>query len=173
MLIVWYTTSELRDFMASPSAQLYRESLASGAIVPVVSFETIYGGARWFNSLARSFTQLFWVYFPAPMTQAQQAEISNLRGIRPPIMGFSIPQSQLKQRHDPVQLWVTQTEYLHGQEAQLMLWPHFWRDAEKAEFRFLGTGYGTVMERFIEELEGVVPIEWKEEFYEFKRLSCL
>jgi hypothetical protein len=46
------------------------------------------------------------------MTQARQAEIYELRGI---------PQSQLKQTHLPVQLWATQAEYLHGQEAQLML----------------------------------------------------
>ncbi|KAJ9208805.1 hypothetical protein DTO021D3_22 [Paecilomyces variotii] len=154
---LWYTTSELRDFMASPSAQLYRESLANASIVPLISWETIHGYGSWFGPLSRSFTQLFWVYFPAPMTQAQQAEISSLRGIRPPVMGFSIPQSQLRQRHLPVQLWATQTEYLHGQEAQLMLWPHFWRDAEKAEWRFSGTGtyWGSPTERFIENLENV------------------
>jgi hypothetical protein len=50
--------------------------------------------------------------FLTPMTQARQAEICELRGI---------PQSQLKQTHLPVQLWATQAEYLHGQEAQLML----------------------------------------------------
>ncbi|GAD91742.1 TRAF-like signal transducer, putative [Paecilomyces variotii No. 5] len=175
--VLWYTTSELRDFMASPSAQLYVESLASAEIVPLVSYETIYGYGHWFGVsplLSRTFTQLFWVYFPAPMTQAQQAEVSNLRGIRPPVMGFSIPQSQLRQTHLPVQLWATKTEYLHGREAQLMLWPHFWRDAEKAEWRLRRyPAFGSPMERFIEDLEKVDPMEWKEELYQFKRLPRL
>lgn len=34
--------SELRDFMASPLAQLYTESLTSKAIIPLISYETRY-----------------------------------------------------------------------------------------------------------------------------------
>lgn len=156
--------------MASPSAQLYAETLASAAIVPLNSYETIYGEARWFRSLSRSFTQLFRVYFPAPVTPARQAEISRLRGMRPPALGFSIPQSQSLQTCRPVQLWVNQTQDLYGREAQLVLWLHFWRDAEKAEWRFLSKGTQSTMEEFIEDLEKVGPMEWREEFYVFKTL---
>lgn len=54
-----------------------------------------------------------------------------------------------------------------------MLWPHFWQDAQKAEWRFKSTGSGTVMERFIENLDKVGPMEWKDEFVEFKTLPRL
>ncbi|KAJ9349789.1 hypothetical protein C8Q69DRAFT_480289 [Paecilomyces variotii] len=170
---LWHTTSELRDFMASPSAQLYTESLASIGIIPLVSYETIPKGTIWFRALPRSFTQLFWVYFPAPMTQAQQAQITSLKGMLPPALGFSMPRNLSVQTHIPAQSWATQIEDLHGQKAQLVLWLHLWRDARKAEWRHLSKGNETSMEEFIEDLEKVGAIEWKEDFYEFKTLLRL
>lgn len=174
---VWYTTSEFRDFATSPSAQLYRESLASDGIVLLAFHETFYGREGWFDVLSQSFVpsfiQLFWVYFSAPMTQGQLAQVSKLRGIRPPVMGFSIPQSQLRQICLSVKLWATQTEYLHGQKVQLLIWPHFWRDEKAAEWRFCTGNQETVMERFSRCLEEVHPLEWKEEFYRFQQLPRL
>lgn len=121
--------------------------------------------------------QIFWVYIPAPVTEAQRAQISQLKGICPPTMGLSIPHRELDQSRRPVQLWPTQTESLHGQEVQLMLWPHFWQDAKKAEYGNSYTsiieyscvvGYGTMIEEFSAKLEEVGPVEWKEEFCDFK-----
>lgn len=77
-------------------------------------------------------------------------------------------------------LWATHIELVHGQEAQLMLWPHFWRNAEAAEYRHWGkysmtgnpiVGGRTLLERFGELLEEVGPMEWREEFVDFKPIT--
>ncbi|KAJ5204301.1 uncharacterized protein N7498_005180 [Penicillium cinerascens] len=121
------------------------ENLGARGIVPVASYEV--------------------VYFSAPMTEAQRAQISQLKGICPPAMGFSIPHRELDQSHHP-----------EHQEVQLILWPHFWQDAKKAEYRNSYTdiieyscvvGYRTIIEDFSAKLEEVGPVEWKEEFCDF------
>ncbi|KAJ5298043.1 hypothetical protein N7508_008292 [Penicillium antarcticum] len=71
---LWETTSGLRNFTASPSAQLYRENLESRSITLLSSYETPYRGlANWFPSLQRSYVQLFWVYFSTPVTEAPKS----------------------------------------------------------------------------------------------------
>ncbi|KAJ5216406.1 uncharacterized protein N7498_002813, partial [Penicillium cinerascens] len=178
LVTLWQTTSALRDFLVSPSAQLYWENLAARGILPIASYEVVYGWEDWFNFLSTSFVQLFSVYFSAPMTEVQRAQISQLKGIRPPIMGFSIPHRELDQSRLSVQLWATQTESRYGQEVQLMLWPHFWQSEKKAEYRNSYTdiieygcvvGYRTMIEDFGAKLEEVGPVKWKEEYCDFKK----
>lgn len=170
--------SKLREFEGSPSAQLFWENLATRGIFRQASHETVYR-SNWFSVLEGSFVQLFWVYFPAPVDEAQMARIEKLRGIRPTAMGFSVPRSEIRQIHVPGKIWANQTEVFSDQEAQLMLWPHFWRNEEKAEYRNFRTslfapgsstmiiGSQTVMEEFARKLEETGPIGWKEEFCKF------
>jgi hypothetical protein len=166
---VWPNLSKLRDFQDCPDAQLFWESLASRGILRLASHETVYC-SNWFNYL-NSFIQLFWVYFPAPVDEDQLAQITNLRGIITPALGFSVPRKKNPQTHTPAQIWANQTKTVNGQETQLMLWPHFWQNEEKAEFRNIHTGRTirspTVMEKFVTELEYLSPVEWKEEFCTF------
>ncbi|KAI9039701.1 cytochrome P450 [Aspergillus affinis] len=174
LVTLWKSTSALREFTASPSAQLYRESLAARAIIPMAYHEVvIYGILNWFGALSRSYVQLFWVYFPAPVTDDQRKRVSKMPGICPPAMGPGVPRSRLPQTRLPQQLWTTPTDWRHGQEVELMFWPHFWQNEEKAEFRHTPTsivvdhrivGTRTRMEEFSAELEAVGPVEWKEDF---------
>ncbi|KAL4975902.1 hypothetical protein BDW66DRAFT_136606 [Aspergillus desertorum] len=57
--------------------------------------------------------------------------------------------------------WAIQAEVLHGESVQLFLWPHFWRTAEQAEWRH----NPFAQPRFIERVEELGPLEWKEELY--------
>ncbi|KAJ0416011.1 hypothetical protein BJY00DRAFT_250134 [Aspergillus carlsbadensis] len=166
---LWWTTSELRDFEASPSAQLYRETLQREGIIPVSIHETIYGFAHWFQRLKYSFTQIFWVYFPAPVDKSLQSQVSKLVGIRPPAFGPGVPLKEHFQTHLPVLHWATEPEVLHGTEARLLLWPHFWRNRERAEYRH----EPYAQKRFIERLEELGPVEWKEEIYDFAKIPKL
>ncbi|KAJ5159492.1 uncharacterized protein N7482_006496 [Penicillium canariense] len=182
LVTLWKSQADLRNFTVSPCAQIFWENLAGRGVSRLASHETIYRD-NWFTSLQHSFIQLFWVYFPAPVDEAQLARISDpkKRGLRPPATGPGIPLSHRPARHIPAQEWATQTEFLHDQEVQLMLWPHFWGDEKKAEWRngptFLmipGTacvmGTQTRMEAFRTLLEELGSIEWKEEFCEFEQL---
>jgi len=94
--------SKLRDFECSQDAQLFWENLATNGYLRLASYETVYWD-NWFNSLDRSFIQLFWVYLPAPVDEAQLARISELKGICPPALGPSVPRSLIKQKHTPAQ----------------------------------------------------------------------
>ncbi|RHZ63540.1 hypothetical protein CDV55_102337 [Aspergillus turcosus] len=185
LVSLWKTTSALRGFTASPSAQLYWESLAARAIIPLQSHEFDPRGhiPVWFNCLKSSFVQLFWVYFPAPLTQDKQSEILKVRGMRPPAMGPGMPRKMLLQTRTPIQLWAHETEILHGKKVQLMLWPHFWRNAEKAKFYrdsytdiivdHVIVGYRTNIEDFEAKLKAIGPVEWREEHCDFKRIPVL
>ncbi|KAJ5873048.1 uncharacterized protein N7529_005401 [Penicillium soppii] len=62
----------------------------------------------------------------------------------------------------------------------LKLWPHFWRNAEAAEYIYLrkSTGTGnpiaggrTLLERFGQRLEKVGPIGCREEFVDCKIIA--
>jgi hypothetical protein len=63
-----------------------------------------------------------------------------------------------------------------------MLWPHFWTNAEKAEWRHTLTyvlsgsvvvGEQTMMEKFSANLNKLDPIGWSEEFYDFKKVPYI
>ncbi|KAJ5187635.1 hypothetical protein N7449_010629 [Penicillium cf. viridicatum] len=41
------------------------------------------------DALLKSYVQLFWIYFPAPVTEAHKAQISKLKGIREPARGIN------------------------------------------------------------------------------------
>jgi hypothetical protein len=125
---------------------------------------------------------LVWVYFPTPITKAQEAQILKLKGSREPAHSISCQdfRDEKRQLHYPLKLWATGIEYVHGQEAQLMLWPHFWRDAEAAEYRHVGkystrgypiVGGRTLLEKLGDNLEKVGSIEWKDEFIDFKPIT--
>ncbi|KAL4903111.1 hypothetical protein BDW74DRAFT_156661 [Aspergillus multicolor] len=161
LVTLWWTTSELREFKASPSAQLYRESLQGEGITPLSTHETIYGSSNWFRGLQYSFMQIFWVYFPAPVDENLQSAVKEIVGIRPPALGFGVPQKQRRQTHLPAWQWATRPEVLHGKQVQLFLWPHFWRTEEQAEWRH--NHYA--QPRFIKRVEELGPVEWKEELY--------
>lgn len=163
----------MNEFRDSPSAQLFWESLNAKGITFLSSYESIYRG-NWFGSLCMSYIQLFWVYFQAPVTEEQRAHISSVDGITAPALGPSVPRKEYVQRRLPTQVWITQTEHLHGTQVELMMWPHFWANAKKAEFRHSGTwGNKTLTDKFVARLKGLDPIEWREEFYRFKKIPYL
>ncbi|KAL3472461.1 hypothetical protein BJX99DRAFT_235397 [Aspergillus californicus] len=173
----WYTTAALREFAASPSAQLFREDLASRGITPLLRFETLRWGGNWFDALSRSeYTQLHWIYFAAPLTDGEYARISDIRGMEPPGSGSGVPHHRNLQVARDEKLWATQTDGQHGQETQLVLWAHFWGDEEKAEWRFdaqrttINRDGLTQEEGFIKRFEEAEPILWKEGIYDFKTL---
>ncbi|KAJ5119171.1 Dimeric alpha-beta barrel [Penicillium atrosanguineum] len=178
----WERTSSMREFTASPSAQLYRENLESGGITHIYSRETRSRRYYWIRAFLESYVQLFWVYYPTPITIALEAQISQLKGIREPARSINGQdyRDEKRQLHYPLKLWAYDFEFVHGQEAQLMLWPHFWRDADAAEYRHVGkyttTGHSavggrTLLERLGDNLEKVGSIEWKEEFIDFKPIT--
>lgn len=116
------------------------------------------------------------------MAEAHKAQISKLKGIREPARGINGQDycNERRQLHFPTKMWATHTESVHGQEAQLMLWPHFWRNAEAAEYRHRGkysrtgnpvVGNRTLLERFSEHLEEVGPMGWREEYVDFKPVT--
>ncbi|KAJ5634925.1 uncharacterized protein N7484_008238 [Penicillium longicatenatum] len=170
LLTLWRCMLKLREFEDSPDAQLFWENLASKGILRLVSHETIYRN-NWVNYLDKSFVQLFWVYFPASLDEDQLAEIMESKGINPPPMGFSVPRKDLIVARAPAKIWANKTKIVNGQETQLMMWPHFWRNEEKAEYRNIRQGgnisSSTVRDRFILELEDLKPVTWKEEFFTF------
>ncbi|KAL3495883.1 hypothetical protein BJX62DRAFT_252879 [Aspergillus germanicus] len=166
---LWWTTSELREFQLSPSAQLYREILQREDIIHISSHETIYGSAHWFQRLKYSITQIFWVYFPAPVEESLQSQVSELVGIRPPAFGPGVPLKDHFQTHLPVLQWATETEVWHGKQVQLLLWPHFWRSKEKAEYRH----EPYAQKRFTERVEGLGAVECRDELYDFTEIPKL
>jgi hypothetical protein len=126
--------------------------------------------------------ELFWIYFLTPVTDIQKTQISDLIGIREPAVGIGGMRHGVKRLQNdlPLKIWAIGTELVHGQEAQLMLWPHFWTDAESAEYRHVGkysnSGYlmcdaRTLLEKFGDKLESVGALEWKEEFCDFKPIT--
>jgi hypothetical protein len=166
----------MKGFKASPSSQLYQENLKSSGILYVASLETV-SRRGLYHFLEDSYVQLLWIYFPSPVTEAFKAKISRLRGMREYIVSMSgrfLSGSVRRHNHLPLKIWATQTELVHGQEIQSMLYLHFWVNAEKAEYRNLkdsrerGFGGRSHMEHFVFELEELGPLKWKEEFYEFK-----
>ncbi|CDM35119.1 unnamed protein product [Penicillium roqueforti FM164] len=188
LVTAWERASDMRAFMASPSAQLYRENLEARGIRATSSRETFsqrssdYVGPSWFDALTCSYVELFWIYFLTPVTDAQKTQISDLIGIREPAAGIGGVRHGVKRRQTdlPLKIWAIGTELVHGQEAQLMLWPHFWTDAKSAEYRHVGkysnSGYlmwdaRTLLEKFVDKLESVGALEWKEEFCDFKPIT--
>lgn len=169
----------MREFTASPSAQLYQESLEARGIIATSSRKTVshrssdYVGPHWFDALTCSYVELFWLYFSTPVTDALKTQISDSIGIREPAVGIGGLRHGLK-RHQtrwPLKIWAIGTEHVHGQEAQLMLWPHFWTDAESAEYRHLGYNARTLLDMFGDTLESLGALEWKEEFCDFKPIT--
>ncbi|KAJ5622948.1 hypothetical protein N7490_011553 [Penicillium lividum] len=174
---LWETTDAIKYFQDSPSAQLLWEILAAKNIIILSSHETPYVG-NWFEVLDSSFIQLFWVYFQAPVTDAQRTEISKLRGLRPPASGFSVPRHHRPQTEIPIKAWATQPE---SNATQLMLWPHFWRNSEKSEWRhgltevlFGSTilGKRSRIDDFDAKLQEVGSVKWTEDFCSFRRIRA-
>ncbi|KAJ5485570.1 hypothetical protein N7539_005558 [Penicillium diatomitis] len=161
-----------RAFQNSPSAQLFRETLADDGITFLTSYETAFRGGHWFDLVPRYFVTIFWVYFKAPVTEAQKREVGNGDGIRPPAILRPRPNELLSPK-PPVQLWALHNEYLHGEEVHSLLWPHFWRDEEASLFRHVkfwtGTGE-TYLETFHRFLRDTGAMEVKEDYCEFKKL---
>lgn len=166
-------------FTASPSAQLYQESLEARGIIATSSRKTFshrssdYVGPHWFDALTCSYVELFWLYFSTPVTDALKTQISDSIGIREPAVGIGGLRHGLK-RHQtrwPLKIWAIGTEHVHDQEVQLMLWPHFWTDAESAEYRHLGYNATTLLDGFGDKLESLGALEWKEEFCDFKPIT--
>jgi hypothetical protein len=68
-------------------------------------------------------------------------------------------------------------------KVQLMLWPHFWRSAEKGKYYrdafteiivdHVIVGYRTNMEDFRAKLESLGPVELREEHCDFKEIPML
>lgn len=141
-----------------------------------------YWGPSFFEGFTCSYVELFWVYFSTPVTDDLKSQISDLIGIREPAIGIGSNRHGFKRRqpHLPFKIWAIGTELVHGQEAQLMVWPHFWTDAESAEYRHVGKVVGSpfiacntrsLKERLEDKLESVGALEWKEEFCDFKPIT--
>jgi hypothetical protein len=78
----------------------------------------------------------------------------------------------------PVKLWATRTEYLHGEEVQLLLWPHIWRDEEAASWRLIKSrhinSFGeTNVDKFHGFLRDIGSMEFKEDYCHFEELPRL
>ncbi|KAJ5632135.1 hypothetical protein N7490_008474 [Penicillium lividum] len=78
------------------SGLLFWENLATKGILRQASHKTVYRSNR-LSSLGRSFVQLFWVYFPAPVDEAQLARIDKLRVFIHLLWDF--------QSHLPAKIW--------------------------------------------------------------------
>jgi hypothetical protein len=178
----WERTLNQREFIASPSAQLYHENLKSQGIIHVSSNETFSSRFHYLDALLNSYVQLFWVYFAVPVTETQKAQLLKIKPIRGPAMlkNFLSNYDRSPEYNYPIKMWATHTESVDGQEAQLMLWPHFWKNAERAEHRHFGkfarsgnpiVGGRTLQDIFCEKLEKVGPISWTEEFVSFKTIT--
>ncbi|PYI24700.1 hypothetical protein BO99DRAFT_2258 [Aspergillus violaceofuscus CBS 115571] len=175
LVTLWDHPDELRNFQDSPCNQLFRESLLAINAIQV-SYHEAFRRENWFSYLERSFVQLLWVYLPAAMTSEQKTQLSKFHGIHTPALGPSIPASQSRSTRTPHKIWATQTESWRSQEARLMLWAHFWRDEKAADFRFYTEDYITRQDK-IEALFDVLveagALEWKEDFYQFHKVSHL
>ncbi|EPS32124.1 hypothetical protein PDE_07083 [Penicillium oxalicum 114-2] len=164
-----------RAFENSPSAQLFRETLADDGIKFLTSYKTAIRGGWWFDRVSHFFMQIFWVYFKAPVTEALKDEVAKIDGIRPPAI-LRPRKNELLSPKPPVELWALHTEYLYGEEVQSLLWPHFWRDEEAALFRHrkMWTGTGeTHIEDFYRSLRDIGAVELKEDFCQFTKLVPL
>ncbi|KAJ5964745.1 Dimeric alpha-beta barrel [Penicillium vulpinum] len=178
LLTGWKSTSIMKEFIASPSAKIYWENLKNGGIIYMSSRETFSRYDFW-SRISRNFlysyVQLFWVYFPAPVNEAYKARIRKLRST----------ENGLAQQHRPLKIWATNTEFVHGQEARLMVWSNFWQDESCAEYRH-HREYNTIqgmgarvrvvhckpqLERVSDSLEEVGAVGWKEEFVYFKQFE--
>ncbi|KAJ5957886.1 Dimeric alpha-beta barrel [Penicillium viridicatum] len=182
LVTAWLAVSNAREFEASPTAQLYWDNLSCKGIIHISSHETLGRSSFWMGPLLESYVQLFWIYFTTPITEAKMARIFELKGIRPPARGIDgqTYRNDTLQIGPPIKMWATHTESIQGQEAQLILWPHLWRNAKTAEWRYRGkytlngnaiVGGKTKVERFSESLEEEGPMEWREEFVDFKPIT--
>ncbi|CAG8121146.1 unnamed protein product [Penicillium salamii] len=188
LVTAWERASDMRAFMASPSAQLYRENLEARGIRATSYRETFwhkksdYVGPSLFEGFTCSYVELFWIYFSTPVTDIQKTQMKDLIGIREPAVGIGGNRHGIKrlQTDHALKIWAIGTEIVHGQEAQLLLWPHFWADAESAEYRHVGkySNRGnlmwdarTLLDKFGDKLESVGALEWKEEFCDFKPIT--
>jgi hypothetical protein len=115
------------------------------------------------------------------MTETQMAQISKIKSIRGPVVlrNFTNDLNASHENLHPVKMWATHTESVDGQEVQLLLWPHFWKSAERAEIRHVGkfarfrnpiVGGITPQERFCANLEHVGPMGWTEELLSFRTI---
>ncbi|KAJ5367211.1 hypothetical protein N7541_001152 [Penicillium brevicompactum] len=177
----WKRTLDQRGFIASPSAQLYHEDLKSKGIVHVSSHETRSSRFIFFDPLMKSYLQFFWIYFTAPVTEAQLIQISKIKSIRGVaiLKNFTNDLEKSRDYLHPIKMWANHIEFVDGQEAQLLLWPHFWKSAELAEIRHAGKyvmsgdkrfGSGSRQERVCENLDKLEPMSWKEHFLSFRRI---
>jgi hypothetical protein len=173
----WSSNSACRDFESSPSAQIFREQLASDGITFLTCLEFPGYSQLWFHSLPRRFIHIFWVYFKVPVSEEQKQRVVKRGGIRPPAV-LSLRPNQRLQPRLPVQLWATRTEYLHSEEVQLLLWPHIWRDEEAASWRLIKSRHinslgETQVDSFHGFLRDIGSMEFKEDYCHFEDLSRL
>ncbi|KAF3392844.1 hypothetical protein F1880_008886 [Penicillium rolfsii] len=174
----WSHSLAYREFESSPSAQLFREQLANDGITFLACHEFHDDWHDWFQSLLPSnFIHLFWVYFKVPVTEEQKQRLRKGAGIRPPAILRPKPGERLQPRL-PVKLWADRTEYLHGEEVQLLLWPHIWRDEEAARWRLIKSrhinSFGeTKVDWFHGFLRDIGSMEVKEDCCHFKELPRL
>jgi hypothetical protein len=116
------------------------------------------------------------------VTEFQKAQILKIKPIRgvAVLKNFTNDLNASAEYNYPVKMWATHTESVDGQEAQLMLWPHFWKNAERAEIQYIkrytmsddSTIIGrTLQEIFCEKLERVGPMSWTEELVSFKTIT--
>jgi hypothetical protein len=174
----WSDSLACREFESSPSAQLFREQLANDGITFLACHEFPDDWHHWFQSLLpRRFIHIFWVYFKVPVTEEQKQRVGKSVGIRPPVVLNLQPNQRLQPRL-PVKLWANRTEYLHGEEVQLLLWPHIWRDEEAALWRLIKSRHinsfaETNVDRFHGSLRDISSMEFKEDNCHFEELPCL
>ncbi|KAJ5317526.1 Dimeric alpha-beta barrel [Penicillium antarcticum] len=165
----WKTTLDRREFIASPSAQLYQENLKSRGKIHVSSHETFSRRIVHIDALLKSYVLFFWIYFSAPAFVKRPEELMVRIFVTKNVNFIFL------QRCEP-----PTPNLLHGQEAQLMLWPHFWRNAEATEYRHRGKytrsgnpifGGRTLLERFGDLLDKVGPMKWKKDFVDLKPIT--
>ncbi|KAJ5731641.1 uncharacterized protein N7483_006149 [Penicillium malachiteum] len=117
---LWKNASAYRDFLASPSAQLFTEGLTAHGITMGATHKSIDGPSNMFSQLKESKVQLFWFRFPP-----------NLH-----------PRATQARSRFAIKLWPRPAAVPRVGEGVTMIWVHFWQqwteiDKEKALVSFL------------------------------------
>ncbi|KAJ5622597.1 hypothetical protein N7528_005829 [Penicillium herquei] len=129
---LWKSTKAYHDFLASPSAQLFAESLSARGITKEATHESTDGSPGWFSQLGELKVQLFWLSFPSTITTEDRALLGKQKG-------FWLAKSKIiwrghmSQTRFAVKLWPSPAAAPQGDTDVSMIWVHFWQEWEEVD----------------------------------------
>ncbi|KAJ6015204.1 hypothetical protein N7540_009795 [Penicillium herquei] len=147
---LWKSTSAYHDFLASPSAQLFAESLTARGITKEATHESIDGTPNWFSHMKESKVQLFWFHFHPNFTTKERTIMSKLKNMWENKKHL-VWRGHMAQSRFAIQLWPRPAAVPKEGEGVTMIWVHFWQ-------KWTELDVGTALVSF---LEGHVMIEGK------------